>query len=98
MVTVLPSMSAVTVSCGLTRGLSSANASDATKTERIRKLRLKYFIPEPVPASHRAPVKKRAQPLKLVILVAAKLQNENHFCSNSRDARWIGAGRSGRGR
>src|SRR5436853_842506 len=47
MVTVAPSMSAVTVSCGLTRGLSAAMASDAATNEReIRMLRRKCFMAE----------------------------------------------------
>src|SRR2546423_4931397 len=74
MVTVFPSISAVTVSCGLTRGFSCAMASDAAKseTERIRKLR--YFILERAPTAGRAPAKKWAQSPELAILSNRKPQ------------------------
>src|SRR2546423_14443054 len=74
MVTVFPSMSAVTVSCGLTRGFSCAMASNAAKneTERIRKLRC--FIPERASTLGRAPAKKWAQSPELAILSNRKPQ------------------------
>src|SRR3954462_911595 len=59
MVTFAPSISALMVSCGLTRGLSWAMANDAaTSDSEIRRLRRKCFMAKPAMVMGIAPAKK----------------------------------------